>query len=114
MNDAFKIIKEELNDLIRMIKKHIIMLILFALFAESILMICFNVSKLISVIILTSSFIVLSIIAFLDDKIKKAKKYKYKPTKRFTQKNEVGDISIDENRMHQAIIYLSILEDEIW
>lgn len=114
MTDIFKIIKEDFMEIVKLIKKHIVEVLFLIQFAETIFLISFNVSKLVSVIILTSSFIILSVLIFLSDKIKKASKYKFRPKKRFTQKNEVGDISVDESRIHQAIIYLSILEDEIW
>lgn len=111
---AFDIIKEELKEIFKVFEKHIVLLSFFVFFVVSITAAILDISKIISIVILSSSFFILSLLIFLNDKIKKAKKYKFKPKERFTKKNEVGDISIDETRIHQAIIYLSILEDEIW
>ena len=114
MNNVWKIIEEEINDLVKIMIKQITIILFFFFFSISILVVLSDFSKTTSIIVLTISFLFLGILIFLNDKFKKVKKYKYKPAKRFTQKNEVGDISIDESRIHQAIIYLSILEDEIW
>jgi len=109
-----KLIKEELKEIIRIVKKQIVFLTFFFFFLVSMLVVIFGLSKIVSIIIITSSFFILGSIAFLSDKFKRAKKYKFKPKKRFTQKNELGDIYIDESQIHQAIIYLSLVEDEIW
>ena len=114
VSKTLKIIKEEIKEIVKILKKYIVFLSFFIFFAISILIAIFSISKIISLIILSSSFFVLSLLIFLNDKIQKAKKYKFRPKERFTKKNDVGDISIDENKIHQAIIYLSLLEDEIW
>lgn len=44
---------------------------------------------------------------------KRIKAEEIKGTKRFTNKNDKGDIWISPQRLNQAIIYLSILEDEL-
>lgn len=36
-----------------------------------------------------------------------------RPTKRFTKKTKDGNIFVEENRLPQALIYLSILEDQL-
>lgn len=36
-----------------------------------------------------------------------------RPIKRFTKKNANGDIFVEEDRLHQALIYLCILEDQL-
>ena len=35
-----------------------------------------------------------------------------KPIKRFTKRNKDGDIFVEEEKLHQALIYLCILEDQ--
>ena len=114
ISKVMEIIKQEINEIVRILKKHLSFLCFLIFFLESVLVISFKVSTITSIIILSSSFFILALISFLTEKINKAKKYKFKPKKRFTKKNELGDISIEESRIHQAIIYLSILEDEIW
>lgn len=35
------------------------------------------------------------------------------PKIRYTKKNENGDVIVEEEKLHQALIYLSVLEDRI-
>lgn len=112
--EVWNIIKEEVMEVVRILNKNLTTILFMILFLESIMFIHFGISKIISESVISISFILSILISFLKDKVSKASKYKYRPKERYTKKNEVGDISIDESKIHQAIIYLSILEDEIW
>ena len=65
-----------------------------------------RITWLISVFI---SFLVLIVITKLHKTLQEIEK----PLKRYTRKNKDGDIIIDEEKLHQALIYLSILEDRL-
>lgn len=84
---------------------------------EIIFVICFIVSLLtvkaehfIMIIIL---YVALFIILFMHKIIHKAIEDQIKKDyKRFTKKKSNGDIYIEEDRLNQAIIFMSVLEDE--
>lgn len=59
-------------------------------------------------------FIALSMICIFDTKIKEKEKQMKMPKERFTKKSENGDISIEESKLNQAIIFLSSLEDDLY
>lgn len=73
-----------------------------------------------SLYILNKTFAILSLIVFyifvfvffkIKQISKRIKAEEIRNQKRFTNKNEKGDIWIKPERLNQAIIYLSILED---
>lgn len=59
-------------------------------------------------------FIALLMVCIFDTKIKEKEKQIKMPKERFTKKNENGDIIIKENKLNQAIIFLSSLEDDLY
>lgn len=56
--------------------------------------------------------IVYMILHFLSGFIDSVKEVQH-PKIRYTKKNENGDVIVEEEKLHQALIYLSILEDHI-
>ena len=65
--------------------------------------------KMVWVITITVQFILL----LSSCKFIKTVKEIQKPIKRFTKKTKDGNIFVEENRLPQALIYLSILEDQL-
>ena len=68
-----------------------------------------NNNKIFWLVILLFCYILLIILC----KFIRTKREIQKPIKRFTKKNTNGDIFVEENRLPQALIYLSILEDQL-
>ena len=63
---------------------------------------------------LIAVFIGLSMVCILDTKIKQKEKQIKMPKERFTKKTANGDVYISENKLNQAIIFLGILEDDLY
>lgn len=84
---------------------------------EIIFVICFIASlltvKVERFIMITMLYVVSFIVLFVHKIIHKAIEDQIKKDyKRFTKKKSNGDIYIEEDRLNQAIIFMSILEDE--
>lgn len=60
-------------------------------------------------IVLVVVYTILHLILLYFDSVKEVQH----PKIRYTRKNENGDIIVEEEKLHQALIYLSILEDRI-
>jgi hypothetical protein len=68
-----------------------------------------NQSRIVWLISVFVSFLILIVLTKMHKTLQEIEK----PIKRFTRKNKDGDVIVDKERLHQALIYLSILEDQI-
>ena len=60
---------------------------------------------------LICTFFVTIILYFISKEIKKLDRDQYKPKERFTHRDSYGNITVAEDRIKQAMIYLCMLED---
>lgn len=91
-----------------------ILIIIYFIFSLIAIIYFENSTKKNWIIFLVLLFITFVLVSFFHNKFIEKKKEKFKPKERFTKKHNNGDITIEESKLNQAIIYLSILEDEIW
>ena len=82
------------------------------LFVQAMLGISLSDSQASRIIWIISTIIVFIILIVSTKFIKTVNELK-KPIKRFTKRNSNGDIFVEEDRLHQALIYLYILEDQL-
>ena len=111
-----EIIKEIIEKIINFINKNakaILSIIYLALVIISIIY-CNDDNRMDFLKALIIIFIAFSMLCIFDTEIKKKKKQKHIPKQRYTKKNENGDIYVEENKLNQAIILLSILEDDLY
>ena len=59
-------------------------------------------------------FVAFSLVCIFDTKINEKERKDKMPKERYTKKNENGDISIEESKLNQAMIFLSLLEDDLY
>lgn len=116
MKMIIEIIIDALKIALKWLEKHLRTILYFLYFVFSIISIVFfeNSTKKQWVIGLTILFFGIVVLDYIQKELNKKKQLKLKPKERYTIKSSNGDVSIKENRLNQAIIYLSILEDEIW
>ena len=116
LQGIFEICLEALKKCMNALGNHCVFLVRFLFFSFVIISLLFyeNASKKEWITAIVLFFIVSEIFAYIYNEFEKKKKIRNMPKKRFTIKSLNGDIGIEESRLRQAIIYLSILEDEIW
>lgn len=103
-----KILIEYLNTIYDFIDSNVNEIVFIACFIASLL-----AAKVERFIMITILYVVSFIVLFMHKIIHKAIEDQIKKDyKRFTKKKSNGDIYIEEDRLNQAIIFMSVLEDE--
>lgn len=82
------------------------------LFVQAMLGISLSNSQISRIVWMISNVVAFVILIIATKFIKTVNELK-RPVKRFTKKNVNGDIFVEEDRLHQALIYLCILEDQL-
>lgn len=59
------------------------------------------------------AFLCFMILYFIKEEIKKIDSTQYKPKERFTHKDSEGNVTVSSDKIKQALIYLSIIEDSL-
>ena len=105
---AYKQIKREIEEFLY---KYFRTILELWLFINAVLGITLtnNQSRITWIILVFISFLILIVITKMHKTLQEIER----PLKRFTRKNKDGDVIVDKERLHQALIYLSILEDQI-
>ena len=106
--EAFKKMKSEIVVFIKENYRSLLELIFFIISTWGIILSNSN-NKIVWSIILFFCYVLL----IGSCKFIKTKNEIKKPIKRFTKKNMNGNIFVEEDRLPQALIYLSILEDQL-
>lgn len=105
---AFRRIRKEIEGFLY---KHFRIILETWLFVNAVLGITLtnNQSRITWLISVFISFLVLIGITKMHKTLKEIER----PLKRYTRRNKEGDVIVDEERIHQALIFLSILEDQL-
>jgi hypothetical protein len=111
-----KIIKKMMNDLNKMIKRRVKEILAFVYFVFSFVSVYFCNDELRTkfLIALVCLFVAVFLLIKFFEYIDREKEVEQLPKKRYTIKSKNGDVSVDSHELHQALVYLSILEDKIW
>lgn len=115
LKDIFQICCNGMNIILKRLDKYFSFIMRIIFFVFSLLAILYrdiNMTKWIIAIIVL--FAITELLSYIHNELKEKEEMKYTPKERFTKKSYSGDISVDKNKLHQAIIYLSLLEDKIW
>lgn len=107
-------IMKMLNDIIDLINRNLKLILKVLYYVISIIAI-YNVKYGVTkwAIGLTLIFLICLFVAYAHNYVIEEKKKKFTPKERFTIKLANGDIYIKKEKLHQAIIFLSIIEDEM-
>lgn len=106
---AFKQIKREI---VEFASKNYRTIFEIWLFVQAMLGISLSNSQISRIVWMISNVIAFVILIVATKFIKTVNELK-RPIKRFTKKNANGDIFVEEDKLPQALIYLSILEDQL-
>ena len=115
LKDIFQICCNGINIILKRLDKHFGFIMRIIFFVFSLLAILYrDISMIKWIIAIIILFIITELFSYVHKELKEKEEMKYTPKERFTKKTISGDISVNENKLHQAIIYLSLLEDKIW
>lgn len=113
--DIFQICCNGIDIILKRIDQYFSFIMRIIFFVFSLLALIYrDINEIKWIIVLVLLFIMTELLSYIHNKLKEKEEVKYMPKERFTKKSYSGDISINENKLHQAIIYLSLLEDKIW
>lgn len=107
-------VKAMINDLVSGVKKNVKDLLLFVYFACSIASVAFCSADLRLKWIIGNicTFVAVFLLIKYIEYSRRLNKDDHRPKERYTKKLSNGDIVVEDAKLHQAIVYLSILEDE--
>ena len=112
MNKYKQALKQMKTELMNFLDKEYRMIFEIWLFVQAILGISLSDSQISRIIWMISTIVAFIVLIIATKFIKTVNELK-RPMKRFTKKNANGDIFVEEDRLHQALIYLCILEDQL-
>lgn len=112
MNKYKQALKQMKTELMNFLDKEYRMIFEIWLFVQAILGISLSDSQISRIIWIISTIVAFIVLIIATKFIKTVNELK-RPIKRFTKRNSNGDIFVEEDRLHQALIYLCILEDQL-
>lgn len=112
MNKYKQAFKQMISEVVNFFSKEYRTVFEIWLFVQAMLGISLSDSQTSRTIWIISTIIAFIVLIIATKFIKTVNELK-RPIKRFTKKNANGDIFVEEDRLHQALIYLCILEDQL-
>lgn len=112
MNNYNEAIKQMKCEIINFASKEYRTILEIWLFIQAMLGVSLSNSQTSRILWIISNVVAFILLMIMTKFIKTVNEIK-RPIKRFTKKTKEGDIFVEEERLHQALIYLSVLEDQL-